>query len=123
MPMNRYGAMALEFSRQYRPTALAEIEDPERFFTAAGEQIANEIAQVRDQILGPARPDENAEQHPRQSQAWRTAEELVLADHWLLVPEPETDDEGPDTTDDPELAAYYRDLDLINETIIQLYDR
>jgi hypothetical protein len=47
----------------------------------------------------------------------------VLADHWLLVPEPETDDEGPDTTDDPELAAYYRDLDLINETIIQLYDR
>ena len=121
--MNRYGQMALDFNRRYRPQALAEIEDPERLFDAAGEQIELEIAQVRDQILGAPRPGENPEAYRLRSyQALDAARELVTADHWLLLPEADSDQE-PDLSDDPELAAYYRDLDLINETIIQLYDR
>lgn len=120
--MNRYGQMALDFNRRHRPQAFAEIEDPERFFDEAGEQIEAEIAQVRDEILGAPRPGENPEEYRLRSyQALDTARELVTADHWLLLPEEET--EEPDLSDDPELAAYYRDLDLINETIIQLYDR
>jgi hypothetical protein len=121
--MNRYGQMLLDFNRRHRPQAFAQIEDPERFFDQAGDQIEADIAQVRDQILGAPRPGENPEQYRLRSyQALDTARELVTADHWLLIPEA-TDGEAPDLSDDPELAAYYQDLDLINDTIIQIYDR
>jgi hypothetical protein len=38
----------------------------------------------------------------------------------LLTAKPETDDE-PDTTNDPVLAGYYRDLAGVNEAIASLY--
>jgi hypothetical protein len=121
--MNQYGRMALEFSQQYRPKAFAQLEDPERFFTEAGQEIAAEIAQTCDQLLGSQQDDETPQSYRRRSsQAWRTAEELVLADHWLLSAETESQDQEVDTSDDPELAAYYRDLAAVNETITRLYE-
>lgn len=121
--MNQYGRMALEFSQQYRPKAFAQLDDPERFFTEAGQGIAAEIAQTCDQLLRSQHDDEAPQSYRRRSsQAWRTAEELVLADHLLLSAETETQDQDVDTSDDPELAAYYRDLAEVNETIARLYE-
>ena len=107
--MNQYGLMALQFSQRHRPQAMAHIEDPEKVFAAVGEEMAATIAETRDQIVGALGPRESDEDYQaRQSQGWRTAEELVLTDHWTLVAETGTED---DPRDDLELAAYYRDLD------------
>jgi hypothetical protein len=91
--MNRYGRMALEYNREHLRRAFAEIEDPERFFTEAGEEIEAAIAEVHAQLLGERRPGETVEEYRLRSSRSKTmAEELVLADHYLLVPEPETQD-------------------------------
>jgi hypothetical protein len=115
-PMNRYGRMARDYTRENLPKAFAEIEDPERFFTEAGEEIAAAIGEVHAQILGDRRPGETQEEYQlRSSHSRRTAEELVLADHYLLVAEPEAEDQ--DVTDDPEQAAYNEALAEFNEAI------
>jgi chromosome segregation ATPase len=122
MSMNRYGQMALEYQRENLPNEFSTIPDPEQFFTAAGEEIAASVGEVRDQIVGLRRAGESAEEfRHRSSQASATAAELVLADHHLLTAEPERRDEGP-TPDDPELAAYQRDLAEANEAIAKLYE-
>ena len=80
------------------------------------------VGAVRDQILGPRRVGESAEEFRRRSsQASATAEELVLADHHLLTGEPESETEEP-AEDDPELAAYQRDLAEANAAILRLYE-
>lgn len=118
--MNRYGRMTLEYYRHNLPTALAAVPDPDRFFTAAGEQIAASITEVSEQVAGQQRRGETAETYRRRSsQASAMAEELVLADHHLLTAPPELEET---VSDDPELAAYYRDLDEVNAAIIRLYE-
>jgi hypothetical protein len=115
-PMNRYGRMAQDYTRENLPKAFAEIEDPERFFTNAGEEIEVAIGEVHAQILGDRRPEETQEEYQlRSSHSRRTAEELVLADHYLLVTEPEAEDQ--DVTDDPEQATYNEALAEFNEAI------
>ncbi|MGH9210928.1 MAG: hypothetical protein ACRD2C_09625, partial [Acidimicrobiales bacterium] len=83
--------------------------------------IAGQVAEVLHQIVGDPQAGESLEAYQRRSsRSLRQAEEIVLADHYLLTAEPETD-EGPDTTDDPELEHYYRDLAEVNEAIANLY--
>jgi hypothetical protein len=41
--MNHFGAQALQHWQTYRPTELATIEDPTRYFTDLGNQIEQEI--------------------------------------------------------------------------------
>jgi hypothetical protein len=77
-PMNRYGRMAQNYTRENLPKAFAEIEDPERFFTKAGEEIEVAIGEVHAQILGDRRPEETQEEYQlRSSHSQRTAEELA----------------------------------------------
>jgi hypothetical protein len=122
--MNRYGQLALDFNRRHRPVAYSQIPDPEAFFAEAGETIAAQISAARDEILGPRRRGEDIEAYRHRSyQALATAEETVLADHYLFQPEypmpatGETPDE--DLEDDPDLAQRYRLLGEINRTINQ----
>ena len=121
--MHRDGQLAMEYQRTHHPTELAAIPDPERFFTTAGEEIAATVSTVREQLLGPRRAGETAEEFRRRSsQASATAEELVLADDHLLTAtssEAATDDP---TEDDPDLAAYHRDLAAANDAIQHLYE-
>lgn len=114
--MNHYGQIALDHSRNHRPVAYSQIPDPDEFFARAGEEIAATISQTRDQILGPPRPDEDLETYRLRSyQALATAEELVLADHYLFVAETsETEDV---LNEDPDLANRYRLLNEINQAI------
>lgn len=120
--MNRYGQMALDYQRTNLPAEFRTIRDPERFFTVAGEEIAASIGAMRHQILGARWPGETAEEFSRRSsQASASAEELVLADHHLLTASPESETDDP-TPDDPNLAAYRRDLAAANDAIQLLYE-
>lgn len=117
--MNRYGHLAREHHRNHRPDDSSQIPNPDEFFTTVGEEIAEEVSRVRDEILGQLRPGENLDAYRlRGYQAMTTAEELVLSDHYLFQPDPnETTDQ--DWEDDPDLARRYRLLAEINETINQ----
>lgn len=113
--MNRYAQIATDQHRRHRPLEHSLIDDPIRFFAEIGEQIQADVTNLRDEILGSPRPDESIEDYRHRSyQALATAEELVLADHWLFQPEIET---GEAAKDDSTLDRYYRDLAAINETI------
>jgi hypothetical protein len=123
--MNRYGHLALDHNRKHRPAAYSRSPDSEGFFAEAGETIAAQISAARDEILGPRRPGEDVEAYRLRSyQALATAQETVLADHYLFQPEDPTPatDETPDEEDledDPDLAPRYRLLDEINRAINQ----
>lgn len=111
--MNHYGHRALEFSREHRPTAFAENDNPSEFFTKVGEELQSEISHRRDAILGKQQPSESPEEHRLRSyQALVTAEELTVADHYLFQPEASKEH---DSEDDPDLARYYDTLSQINE--------
>jgi hypothetical protein len=112
--MNHHGRLALEFSQQHRPTALAAIPDPDAYFTRIGEEIAAEVTRVRDEILGPAREGEGPDAlRIRSSQARAAATEVVVSQHPLFQPE-EGDLEAEDWTEDPDLDRYYQVLADIN---------
>ncbi|WCO67970.1 hypothetical protein PO878_04435 [Iamia majanohamensis] len=114
--MNRYGQMAHDHTRRYRPDSYSQIPDPDAFFAEVGEEIAAEVSRLRDEILGPVRDDETPEEHRLRSyQALATAEELAMADHPLLQPDPS--EEAEDWSDDPDLAHHYRDLAEINQAM------
>jgi hypothetical protein len=123
--MNRYGQLALDFNRRHRPAAYSQIPDPEAFFTEAGETMVADISAARDEILGLRRPGEDLETYRLRSyQALATAEEMVLADHYLFQPEELTpaEDSIPDHDEleaDPDLARRYRLLGEINRAINQ----
>jgi hypothetical protein len=114
--MNRYGQLAHEHNQMHRPDAYSQIQDPDEFFTAAGEQIAIAICDLRDEILGPPLPNEDLDQYRlRGYQALATAEEMILADHHLLQPELIIDELDLD----PELQSRYQVLSEINRAIHQ----
>lgn len=114
--MNRYGQMALDHSRRYRPDSYSQIPNPDEFFAEVGEEIAAAVSRLRDEILGPPRTDETPESYRLRSyQALATAEELTLGDHPLFQPDPSEEDE--DWSDDPDLVRRYRDLAEINQAI------
>lgn len=120
--MNRYGQMAFEHHSTFRPTEFAQIENPTVFFTEAGEEIQAAVTELRDQILAGQRPWEDLEDYRhRSSQALSEAEEVILADHHLL--QPMTDDEDEDLTqvDDPILTSYYRALATAAEPLSQAF--
>jgi hypothetical protein len=104
--MNRYGRMALEHNRRFHPQEFEQIPDPEAFFAGAGKQIEADVARVRDQILGARQSNENIEHYRQRSyQALRTAEELVLADHYLLRSPADSEDRDPQATSSSQTSA------------------
>jgi hypothetical protein len=115
--MNHYGQLALDHSRNHRPAAYSQIPHPDEFFAEAGEEIAAAITETRDQILGPPRAGEDLESYRRRGyQALATAEEMVLADHFLFQPETTGEE---DFDEDRDLADRYRLLYEINRLINQ----
>jgi hypothetical protein len=111
--MNKYGEMAMTFSRRHRPLAFAELAQPDEFFTAMGEEIAAEVRTLTSELQHRSSGTAMTE-----DQARLAAEEIVLADHWLLIPEPEAEDDLTQD-DDPAVAQHYRDLAEINASIHQ----
>ncbi|HEY9555790.1 MAG TPA: hypothetical protein VIR58_03585 [Acidimicrobiales bacterium] len=109
--------MALDHNRRHRPDAYSQIPNPAEFFAGTGEEIAAQVSRLRDEILGSPRPSESAESHRLRSyQALAMAEELILADHHLLQPEPSSESQE-DWSDDPDLDRHYQYLAAVNRAI------
>lgn len=113
--MDHYGQMAMEFSRDHRPSSHARITDPAVHFEEVGRQIATEVSRVRDEILGGTRPDEDpAALRTRSSQALATAREIVVSGHPAFMPETAACDE---VDEDPDTRRYQDRLTTISDTL------
>src|SRR6266487_1151892 len=98
--MNRYGLMTRDNWAQWLPARYAAIENPDRFFTDLGSQVAGRIDRLALRLAGDDQPGEGyLGKAGRLGQARHQAEEIVLADLILLEPEPGADEDpqGPET--------------------------
>lgn len=81
MTMNKYGLMAQEHWQAYAPNRYATIENPDEFFQALGEQVANEIAAIVDHLERQLPNDLEFMDHLGQMNAIQNqAEEKVLSE-------------------------------------------
>lgn len=82
-----------------------------------GQQLQNQIGELRDQLLGGRRPGESLEDYRlRSSQAQATAEKVVLTNEHLTIQETgEVEDLTMD--DDPAVASYYLRLATIEQAL------
>ncbi|WP_053618244.1 hypothetical protein [Nocardiopsis sp. NRRL B-16309] len=74
--MNQYGQTVKATWERMQPSEVAEMLDPEMFFTRIGEEIASEIAQLWPQIAGDDPPGET---HPEKARRLRTAQQAAEA--------------------------------------------
>lgn len=96
--MNHYGQRVRDHWEQHRPEALAALEDPERFFTEAGEELATTIATLSAQLAGPDLPGEMyLEKVARLRNAKATATEIAWAQSGLLQVEASREEWESDT--------------------------
>ena len=92
--MNRYGQMAMDHWRKWLPNQLAEIPDPEMYFSTLGLEVAQAIDELADRLAGPGTPEETyLHRVGRLGEARMTAESEILREMVLLPPELETDRE------------------------------
>jgi len=86
--VNSYGAKALSHWRKYLPGQLAQIPDPEAFFTLLGETAATEIDQIADALAQTQPPGEGyLEELARLETARKMAEMQVTREMILIDPE------------------------------------
>lgn len=89
--MNHYGVMAWEHWRKARPQELAELTDPERFFTQLGEQVQAEIRHRRQAQEATLELGDNYLQNlGLLNNVQMTVEDEVLRE--MVFTEPETTD-------------------------------
>lgn len=104
--VNRYGQLAWEHWKRWRPGMLAGIANPAEFFSTLGRQVDQQIDQLADQIAGPDRPGETMLQKTgRLREARISAESEVLRHQVYLAPE----DEDPDDAAASRLGTWVTD--------------
>ena len=78
----------MEHWRRHRPLAFSQIAAPQEFFTSLGEQVADQIEEISEQLLAETRPmKEFMQEVARREQAQQMAEEQVLTELVLLQDE------------------------------------
>ena len=83
--MNHYGQRIRAHWQQHRPEALAALEDPERFFAEAGEELSTTIATLSAELAGPDLPGEQyLEKVARLRNAQAAAAEIAWEQSGLL---------------------------------------
>ena len=88
MSMNRYGVIAQRHWAQWLPRQYASISDPESFFTTLGEEVARQIDDLTDELVGEIRQSDSYLAHVGRLFAARAiAEELILPQR--VLPDPE----------------------------------
>lgn len=94
--MNRYGVIAQGHWARWLPKQYAAIGDPESFFTRLGEEVAGQIDDLADELVGEIRQSDSYLAHVGRLFAARAiAEELILPQR--VVPDPElAADDGQD---------------------------
>ncbi|MBV9448659.1 MAG: hypothetical protein JO345_22455 [Streptosporangiaceae bacterium] len=90
--MNRYGATVMRQWARLLPEVYAEIRNPSVFFGVLGEQIAQRIDELADELAGDDMPGEGyLAKVGRLTAARCRAEEMVMHDYGLLPPDGEDD--------------------------------
>ncbi len=101
MSVNRYGVIAQRHWGRWLPKQYAAISDPESFFTTLGEEVARQIDDLTDDLIGEIKQNDSYLAHVGRLFAARAiAEELVLPQR--VLPDPEL--AGDDDQDDQEGA-------------------
>lgn len=96
--MNHYGQRIRAHWVQYRPEALAALEDPDRFFAEAGEELSTTIATLSAQMAGSDLPGElYLEKVARLRNAQVTATEIAWEQSGLLQVETTREEWESDT--------------------------
>jgi hypothetical protein len=86
--MNRYGVIAQRHWARWLPRQYAAISDPDSFFTTLGEEVARQIDNLTDELVGEIRrSDSYLARVGRLFAARAIAEELVLPQR--VLPDPE----------------------------------
>jgi hypothetical protein len=89
--------MAVRYWARWLPQQYAAISDPDSFFTALGEEMARQIEDLTDELVGEVQHGEGyLAQVGRLFAARILAEELILAQQLMPDPEPASDDQGAD---------------------------
>jgi hypothetical protein len=88
-PTNRYGVLAERHWRRWLPRRVGQLDDPDDFFSALGEEAASRIADLTAHLSGGAEPpgETALERMFRLSAAEEAAEEIVVSEMVLLPPE------------------------------------
>ncbi|MDG4784935.1 hypothetical protein O7626_03135 [Micromonospora sp. WMMD1102] len=87
--MNQYAAQAQTHWKKYLPNRYQQIGNPDEFFTALGEQIAQQIEDLSRTLAGPDPEQETyLDKLGRLNNARLRAEGQVLRE---MLPDPETD--------------------------------
>jgi hypothetical protein len=100
MSMNRYGVIAQRHWGRWLPRQYAAISDPDSYFTTLGEEVARQIDDLTDELVGEIRQSDSYLAHVGRLFAARAiAEELVL--HQRVLPDAElaADDDQDDQDD------------------------
>jgi hypothetical protein len=90
--MNQYGRRAMRHWEEFLPERLAELEEPEEFFLELGEQAAEDIDALADDLVARYPNHDQAPDAEREAQlatARRLAESQVARDLLLVDPEDE----------------------------------
>jgi hypothetical protein len=88
MSVNRYGVIAQRHWARWLPRQYIAISDPERFLTTLGEEVARQIDDLTDDLVGEIRQGDSYLAHVGRLFAARTsAEELILPQR--VLPEAE----------------------------------
>jgi hypothetical protein len=98
--MNRYGVIAQRHWARWLPRRYAAIGDPGSFFAALGEEVARQIDDLTDELVGEIRQSDSYLAHVGRLFAARAiAEELVLPERVLPDPEQAEDEDQDDQKD------------------------
>ncbi len=88
MSMNRYGVIVQRHWARWLPRQYAAISDPESFFSTLGEEVARQIDDLTDELVGEIRRSDSYLAHVGRLFAARAiAEELILPQR--VLPDPE----------------------------------
>lgn len=97
--VNHYGEMALEHWRRHRPEEVAAIEDPARFFSELGEQVAETVRTRTEQLLESQPPASGFVARMQQEKTARmTAEDETLREMVFTDPTSSTTDDTTNGT-------------------------
>jgi hypothetical protein len=92
--MNRYGLIAQRHWARWLPRQYAAINDPGQLFTTLGEEVARQIDDLTDELIGEIRQSESYLAHVGRLFAARAiAEELILPQRVLPDAELAADDD------------------------------
>ena len=106
--MNRYGQMAWDHWRRWRPKMLSGIENPQTYFSTLGQETEQEIDELADQIAGAGRPGETTLQKTARLREARISAESDLLPSRITLPA-EDEDSAEDQSQGNRLGQWVED--------------